>query len=445
MAASDSTRFTSQVLAVISSRPHRDRYDILQKNPEQTIHQLVTMDASYDPAASILFRFTAPVSDEVLYVQILPDHVESLTRTPCDDPRSTPELDVVRKQLGTLRLLSLHFQLGEPSQFITPMSFEADLSDTNSDTESLHTYRSMAALASALDFSVYMRHNALTKLKFTVFHDAIHEPRNATQVAALEWRADPSRLYNGRGGVIKRQGVEGSASSTASYASTIATDSPPGYDRLLDHDHDPDDDEPARLPAYHQVHQPMDSRAEDYGKRARSSSGGTDSRPWKKDKIPRPFGPDSSPSRPQDTLQRQIQELGVMVENRISCLLAPYETRIGQLEAAVRDLQEQNSSLREQLEQHKVDSGRRLELVQEGQDRFEERQGGFEDKQAELENRQESVEETAELVDVRLDRLEGVLDEEDWKEALVEEVRYEAVEQVVSESVDRIRESLRNA
>ncbi|KAK7946001.1 uncharacterized protein PG986_010322 [Apiospora aurea] len=230
-AKSDSARFTSQVMAVFSNRAQRN---IPQKNTEQTIYQLITIDVNYNPNTSVLFRFTAPISNGVLlYVQILPDHVESLTRIPCDDSRHTPELNTVRKKLDNIpRFLRLHFRLEKPGHLITPIGFEAK--------------------------------------------------------------------------------------------------SPPGYDRPPNHNHS----ESARLPAYHQ----------------------------------------------------------------------------------------------KQLEQHGVDAGRRLDLLEEGQDSFQERQVDFEDKQAELGSRQDNVEKTVELVDIRLDRLERELDkQEDWKGELVNETEYESL------------------
>ncbi|KAK8052329.1 hypothetical protein PG993_003714 [Apiospora rasikravindrae] len=442
----DSARFTYPMFAVFHPTRHSREENTIQTYPH-LIQQPVTMDASYGSPASTLFRFTAPLTDgTLLYVQVLPNRIESLARIPCDDPHDTPELDAVRNQLGTVRLVRLHFRLRESGDLIAPVSFEPDRLDP--DSNSLHTLRSMTSLAATLDFSVYTRHTALTKSKFTAFHDAIRDSQDAAHVPALEWRADPSRLYNGKGGKVVSTEY---ASSTASYASTDAADSPPAYTIP------PDEEKSTALPAYHQVDQHVAPPVK-ASKRARSSSGSVDTRPSKRSE-PELSAPGISVSESLELRARQVQELGqelgAMLDARIHDLLAPYGTRIRKLEDTIRGLEAKNKHLEEQntRQQHELVSLKeqlqeggvsRMGMMEQSQVEFEQRQEDLEQKQAELEKRQDDGEQAAELADIRLDRLEDVLSE-DWKGALVEEVRSEAVDKVVGESVDRIRDCLRNA
>ncbi|KAH6647232.1 hypothetical protein BKA67DRAFT_540679 [Truncatella angustata] len=439
-----SARFTHRVLAVFPGQPNRtnEQGDTGQSSLG-LMHQFVTLDASFDPSASILFRFSLVVSNGIpLYLQILPDRVASFERISHDSAHRDPGLDIVRNELdGVRRLVCLRFRLYKAGHLITPVGFEID----RSDAEALHNFNSITSLAAALDFCVYMRPDVLTKSKFAVFHNAIKEPRDAAQIAALEWRADPSRLYNGKGGEVVTQGAE-SVSSPASCASTVAVDSPPGY-RLQSHD-------VASLapPAYQQAHQHVAPPVEELGKRLRSSSKSADSRPSKR------VGPQSSSPHvtffgPQDELQtRQIQEFTAIFDSRVHSLLEQYQRRIDKLEDSVRILSAKNEQLEAQGIQQQQDIQMlrdevkvlqeegdkclgRTGSLEERQDEFERRQEDFEDSQALLEQRQDATEETVELTDVRILGLEGLLDE-DWRCELVDEVR--------GESVAGVREFLRN-
>ncbi|KAK6082991.1 hypothetical protein SCUP515_02225 [Seiridium cupressi] len=441
-----SARFTHRVLAVFPGQPNptNKQVDAGQSSPG-LIHQFVTLDASFDPSASILFRFSLLVSNGILlYLQILPDRIASFERISHDNAHCDSELDIVRNELdGVRRLVCLRFRLYKTGHLITPVGFEID----RSDAEAFHNFNSISSLAVALDFCVYMRPDALTKSKFAIFHNAIKQPRDTAQIAALEWRADPSRLYNGKGGVVVTaiQGAE-SASSPASCASTVAVDSPPGY-RLQSADA-----VSVAPPAYQQAYHHVAFPVEELGKRPRSSSKSADSRPSKR-VGPHWSAPNVAISGPQDKLQsQQIQEFAAIFDSRVRSLFEQYQRRIDKLEDSVRVLSAKNEQLEAQGTQQQQDIQMlrdQVKELQEGgdkcagctgsleerQEEFERRQEELEDSQAVLEQRQDATEEAVELIDVRIMGLEGLLDE-DWRCELVDEVK--------GESIAGVKEFLRN-
>ncbi|KAK1997180.1 hypothetical protein LX36DRAFT_83972 [Colletotrichum falcatum] len=182
--------------------------------PPELINQAFHLSIRYSESASVLFRLGYSIDsafpNNTVYLQIRVDCIESLERTTHDNAHnktpSPPCFETVRQRLkGIHSITRLKFQLcgGSSPQLIVPFDFTVGKVYGDS---ACGTHGLPKSLAAASLFSIYFRHDILTKRKFKKYNWAIgHFPcLTEAKKQRYERMADVDRLYIGaRGKVLK--------------------------------------------------------------------------------------------------------------------------------------------------------------------------------------------------------------------------------------------------
>jgi len=180
--------------------------------PPEIINQRFHLAIRYSESASVLFRLScsinSPPTNTIVYLQIRADCIRSLKRTTYENSdTSTPSppcFETVRQRLDDIHSIArLQFQLhsGSNVQLIVPSSF--DIGKLSRDSAS-DTYGLPKSLAAASLFSLYFRHDILTKKKFKKYNWAIRQfpSLTATEKQRYECMVDEGRLYFGARGKV---------------------------------------------------------------------------------------------------------------------------------------------------------------------------------------------------------------------------------------------------
>ncbi|KAK8085905.1 hypothetical protein PG994_000879 [Apiospora phragmitis] len=249
-------------------------------------------EATYKPAASILFRLSFTLADDVtLYLRFTPDLIASLKRMACggnegggdsdnNHNNRPPHFETIRRDLdsprGTLTRLQFSLHSHRRGQFIVPKGFDPNHYNNNNngggggEEETRRILASLAALAAAPTFSLYMHDRDMPKAQYQAVYHAYQSWPAATgaQIEALEQMTDLRTLYKGRGGALldaeaqdgllllpgytecppeytgpasdyllppsQQSTASKAASSSSSDVATVAVSTPPGY---RDNDH----------------------------------------------------------------------------------------------------------------------------------------------------------------------------------------------------------------
>lgn len=192
--------------------------------------------AYYTPPATVLFRLSLSLTDDMtFYLQYPPQVVSSLKKTTCDEknernrPRCFP---AVKNHLGCRSFARLQFKLHGLGQLITPAGFA--LGDCK-DTKLRRTFALAASLAAASAFSLYLPRDALTNREYNAFSD-VHKQwpaRTADQNAELERMMDLQKMYKGRGGALFSKEDQTRLLSLEFWAAGTGVDAgpPPSYSK----------------------------------------------------------------------------------------------------------------------------------------------------------------------------------------------------------------------
>ncbi|TDZ13345.1 hypothetical protein Cob_v013208 [Colletotrichum orbiculare MAFF 240422] len=178
--------------------------------------------------------------DTVIYLQITPDHLDSLRIEPCRLKNGSPlHLDNVRRRLGRKGgrgdLTRLQFQLrsGIHAKLIAPNDFP--------DYEALarparHTLGLVASIAASSSFSLYLPANQLSKQLLGACIEAVERSSVLTEqeLRSYQRAVDLQRLYRGKGGKVLLTGdYDGSSRpETDSCATTVDFDIVPRHQGL---------------------------------------------------------------------------------------------------------------------------------------------------------------------------------------------------------------------
>ncbi|KAK8013664.1 hypothetical protein PG991_009257 [Apiospora marii] len=213
-------------------------------------------EASYHPSPS-LFKLSFTLADNVtLSLRFVPDVISSLKKIACRDTDDNLHFETIRHALDSHRTFTrLQFNLypHRRAQFVVPTSFDPNYCDD----EARRVLASLASLAAAPTFSLYMHDRDIPKAQYQAIYRTYQSWPSATstQIEALERLMDLRTLYKGKGGtLLDAEVVDGllgydcppeypgpddhllppSQQSTASKAAssdvaTVAVSTPPGY------------------------------------------------------------------------------------------------------------------------------------------------------------------------------------------------------------------------
>ncbi|KAK8063795.1 hypothetical protein PG996_008447 [Apiospora saccharicola] len=192
--------------------------------------------AYYTPPATILFRLSLSLANEMtFYLQYPPQVISSLKKTTCDEKNERnrpPCFPAVKNHLGCRSFARLQFKLHGPGQLITPAGFA--LGDFK-DIKLRRTFTLAASLAAASAFSLYLPRDALTNREYNAFSD-VHKQwpvRTADQNAELERMMDLQKMYKGKGGALFGREHQDRLFSLEAWATGADVDAgpPPSYSK----------------------------------------------------------------------------------------------------------------------------------------------------------------------------------------------------------------------
>ncbi|KAK7963352.1 hypothetical protein PG988_010326 [Apiospora saccharicola] len=411
--------------------------------------QSFTFDAKYTPPATVLFSLSIAVAESVFYLQFTPSNISSLKKSTCHDGNNKTRpacFDAIRHHWGGLRSLTrLEFELCDRGRLITPIDFDRH----SCDDETRRALKSIATVAAASAFSLYMPPDVLTNANYQPFFQAWRKASAPT---------DLRNMYNGKGGTLL----------SIQDQERLLVDSTPGTADDVTPDAVPLPGVDLPPPAYDEEQQrslpPPSSQAEtasgsDMATVAtptppgyRRNEGGPaevfydtkayrSKRDWSSD--------DDGSSQKGKNIERQQQfkrrAVGLgYVERIIEALEGKFQERIERLEAEVRE--------GKQAEGSRVGRVEELEARVEKQ---EEELVALRSSHEELECRQEEVADAVKTMDAHLDELAQDLDglRSDWVEeakeymedgvkTLHEEYLRERADRFIVDMKDSIRKAL---
>ncbi|GKT92426.1 hypothetical protein CT0861_09524 [Colletotrichum tofieldiae] len=203
------------------------------------IDQTFKFSSAYLSSETVCFRLAVTVrdgdhNDTLIYLQVTPDHLDSLRFEPCTKRnRSPPHLDSVRRRLGgkgDLTRLQFRLRSGIYAQLI--------VSNDSPDYEALvsparHTLDLVASVAASSSFSLYLPANQLSKQLLKACVEAVERSSVLTQeeLRSYQRAVDLQRLYRGKGGkVLATKDYDGiSRPETDSCATTVDFDIVPRH------------------------------------------------------------------------------------------------------------------------------------------------------------------------------------------------------------------------
>ncbi|KAK2022073.1 hypothetical protein LX32DRAFT_645837 [Colletotrichum zoysiae] len=340
--------------------------------PPEVIGEAFHLSIRYSDSASVLFRLSHSINsaspDTTVYLQIRVDCIESLERTIHDNAHnSTPSpscFEAVRQRLNGIQSITrLKFKLcgGSNAQLIVPFDFTIG---KLSEESVWNTHGSPRSLAAASLFSLYFRHDILTKKKFKKYNWAIGQfpclPETKKQ--RYEYMADVDRLYIGaRGKVLKDNGgistparehcTSPTPATPLSCGSTVPFDtgsrrgSPPPYVAAIFAGSPCGDHDPPQYGCTERLHNALDPAEGvlSYGnedtnahlapKRKRTSASGHTTRPSSAEAL--------RPGKLQRSLSADSDDLG-----RVMCLLERQQRQIDQLQQSLGESRRENEALK---------------------------------------------------------------------------------------------------
>ncbi|KAK7965724.1 uncharacterized protein PG986_000001 [Apiospora aurea] len=406
---------TSVVVAFKDDRHDRDDRDSdCDVEPaDDDRHKLrMSFKASYSfPVVTFRFHVNVFGHDDsgkkertTLYFDVPPHHISSLEQTRHVD---TAELDQDDLRYFPGGLTRVRFLLKRPGNLVQPVR------ELTLKSASQQTFASMASLAAALDFDLFMPHTTLSKEQFRCLEHAVTSPicRHHLQEQQKERDWWLGALYGGVGGRL----FNPDDSTDSECESTIATATPPAYRRSVedaadgdiadaagesDDDGDLDADSP---PPYDQLDSeagdPADTKGKQRGKRLRDSPD-PDVRLYRR----RVFSPPVAGASCLEKLE----------SNPVALVLSKLE----QVLKKAQDTEEENRSLRAELSAMRQRQDQLEDMVrrQQRQDQLDKRTqtlevdaadldtrvNALEERQAELEDRQGKTEDKCDAIEVEI-------------------------------------------
>ncbi|CAI0645622.1 unnamed protein product [Colletotrichum noveboracense] len=180
---------------------------------DESIDQVVRFSIAHISPETVCFRFSLTVVDgehskTVIYLQITPDHLDSLCHDICKlKGPGLPHLDNVRTRLGRKGgrgdLIYLRFQLRNDTraQCIVPNDFP----DYEAlDDPARHAIDIFASAASSPSFSLYFPANQLSRQGLDACVEAVqrHSVLKGEELHSYQRAVQLQRLYGGKGGKV---------------------------------------------------------------------------------------------------------------------------------------------------------------------------------------------------------------------------------------------------
>ncbi|KDN63893.1 hypothetical protein CSUB01_10810 [Colletotrichum sublineola] len=217
--------------------------------PPELIDQQFQLCVRYSSPAFVLFRLSHSVNsastNTTVYLQIRVDCIQSLEKTTFDNASTTntpspPHIETIRQRLNGIRSVTrLQFQLhrGSHAQLIVPL--DLPMGKVSGDSV-LDTCVSLKSLAAASLFSLYFRHDILSKKKFGAYKRAIERVPcwTDTEKQHYECIVDVGRLYHGAGGKVLKH-IEGSCPSARESCTSPTPATPPSCGSTVPFDSEP--------------------------------------------------------------------------------------------------------------------------------------------------------------------------------------------------------------
>ncbi|KAK1973631.1 hypothetical protein LZ30DRAFT_610290 [Colletotrichum cereale] len=206
------------------------------------IDKTFKFSSAYLSPETVCFRLAVTVkdgdyNDTLIYLQITPDHLDSLRFELCKKRNgSPPHLDNVRQRLsnkggkGDLTRLRFRLRSGIHAQLIVPND-SPDYGALVSPAR--HTFDLVASVAASSSFSLYLPANQLSKQLLKACVEAVERSSVLTQeeLRSYQRAVDLQRLYRGKGGKVLATGVYDGSSQpeTDSCATTVDFDIVPRH------------------------------------------------------------------------------------------------------------------------------------------------------------------------------------------------------------------------
>lgn len=230
---SNTVRFATTVVAVCEGQHETDAANSIN------LGRSFKFEANYRPSATVLFKLSVTLTEDVtLYLRFTPDVIASLKKLACSNEGDNrpPYFDTIQRHLNSHRSFTrLEFRLHpyRRGQLIVPKGF--DPNHYNNNGEACRVLASIASLAAASTFSLYMHDRDLPKTQYQTVYNAYQSWPSATktQNEALERMMDLRTLYKGKGGArldIKTQ--DGLSSLIPGAVAPTIPIGPPNYDCL---------------------------------------------------------------------------------------------------------------------------------------------------------------------------------------------------------------------
>ena len=204
----ESFTFKQDVVAALDNQDIC-RQDARPDTSSISLAQPFKLVAKYDPSATVLFRMTISLPTKpdktIIYLQFTSEMVTLLHQSAWGNKdgkaNSSQYFKAIQSCLnGPRSFIRLQFRLSNHCQLIVPHGFDGkDLYG-----EAHLTFATVTSLASANNFSLYMKHHALPGAYYNSIFKACDSSSALTEAqrARLAELKDPRMMYGGKGGKI---------------------------------------------------------------------------------------------------------------------------------------------------------------------------------------------------------------------------------------------------